>query len=176
MTPAVERLVRLMVLLPGHDHPLWESVIADCQDTTEVMSMRWFVGDATKMWPEAAPRNLAHAVLTAASQFGVRPVLPGDAGVVPHGAMAGLVVADVLPARGNGPETHCVRITPQGPACPSLCGERAPGSPANPGGPQSVEILSTACSLRRLAAPSHAVTLLAGRAWGFRDRFGPVAA
>jgi hypothetical protein len=23
MTPAIERLVRLMVLLPDHDHPLW---------------------------------------------------------------------------------------------------------------------------------------------------------
>lgn len=64
MTPAVERLVRLMVLLPEHQHPLWNSLIADCSDTTEVMAMRWFVGDAAKMWPPAGPANLAHAVLT----------------------------------------------------------------------------------------------------------------
>ncbi len=64
MTPAVERLVRLMVLLPEHDHPLWDSLIGDCGDTTEVMSMRWFVGDSAKMWPEAGPGNLARAVLT----------------------------------------------------------------------------------------------------------------
>jgi hypothetical protein len=64
MTPAVERLVRLMVLLPEHDHPLWKSLIGDCGDTTEVMSMRWFVGDSAKMWPEAGPGNLARAVLT----------------------------------------------------------------------------------------------------------------
>jgi hypothetical protein len=68
MTPAVERLVRLMILLPGHQHPLWESLIADCGDANEVMSMRWFVGDAARMWPEAGPRNLAEGVLTA---FGV---------------------------------------------------------------------------------------------------------
>ena len=63
MTPTVERLVRLMVLLPEHGHPLWESVMTDCGDAAEVMSMRWFVGDAAKMWPEAGPRNLANAVL-----------------------------------------------------------------------------------------------------------------
>lgn len=63
MTPAVERLVRLMILLPDNTDPLWESLIADCGDTSEVVSMRWFVGDAAKMWPEAAPRNLAEAVL-----------------------------------------------------------------------------------------------------------------
>jgi hypothetical protein len=64
MTPSVERLVRLMVLLPEHHHPLWESLDADCGDTAEVMSLRWFVGDAAKMWPEAGPTNLAQAVLT----------------------------------------------------------------------------------------------------------------
>lgn len=64
MTPAVERLVRLMVLLPEHGDPLWGGLITDCGDTTEVMSMRWFVGDAAKMWPEAGPVNLAGAVLT----------------------------------------------------------------------------------------------------------------
>jgi hypothetical protein len=69
MTPAVERLVRLMVLLPGHDHPLWESLTGDC-GTTEVMSMRWFVGNAAKMWPPAGPGNLARAVLTTFAQAG----------------------------------------------------------------------------------------------------------
>lgn len=68
MTPAIEQLVRLMVLLPEHGHPLWKSLIADCDGipaaTTEVMSMRWFVGDAAKMWPPAGPCNLANAVLT----------------------------------------------------------------------------------------------------------------
>lgn len=64
MTPAVEGLVRLMVLLPEHRHQLWKSLIADCGDTTEVMAMRWFVGDAAKGWPEAGPVNLARAVLT----------------------------------------------------------------------------------------------------------------
>jgi hypothetical protein len=68
MTPAVERLVRLMVLLPEHDHQVWRSLITDCGDTTEVMSMRWFVGDAAKMWPEAGPGNLARAVLTTFTQ------------------------------------------------------------------------------------------------------------
>jgi hypothetical protein len=70
MTPAVERLVRLMVLLPGHHHPLWGSLIADCGDEAEVMSMRWFVGDAAKMWPEAGPGNLARAVLTTFTEAG----------------------------------------------------------------------------------------------------------
>ena len=64
MTPAVERLVRLMLLLPSeYRHPLWESAGADCDDTTEVSSLRWFVGDTAKMSPQAAPRNLANAVL-----------------------------------------------------------------------------------------------------------------
>jgi hypothetical protein len=64
MTATVERLIRLMVLLPENDHPVWDSLIADCGDATEVMSMRWFVGDAAKMWPPAGPGNLASAVLT----------------------------------------------------------------------------------------------------------------
>jgi hypothetical protein len=63
MTPAVERLVRLMVMLPKQGHPLWRSLIADCGDTTEVMTMRGFVGDAAKMWPEAGPILLADSVL-----------------------------------------------------------------------------------------------------------------
>ena len=58
MTPAVARLVRLTVLLPGHDHPLWRSLTADCGDATEVMAMHWFVGDAAKTWPVAGPANL----------------------------------------------------------------------------------------------------------------------
>jgi hypothetical protein len=64
MTATVERLVRLMVLLPENDHPVWDSLIADCGDATEVISMRWSVGDAAKMWPPAAPGNLASTVLT----------------------------------------------------------------------------------------------------------------
>jgi len=66
MTPAVERLVRLMLLLPSeHHHPLWDSLATDCGDLTEVSAMRWFVGDAARMWPPAGPGNLARAVLTA---------------------------------------------------------------------------------------------------------------
>jgi len=66
MTPAVERLVRLMLLLPcEHRHPLWDSLAAGCGDLTEVSAMRWFVGDAARMWPPAGPGNLARAVLTA---------------------------------------------------------------------------------------------------------------
>jgi hypothetical protein len=95
MTPAIERLVRLMILLPEHDHPLWKSVIADCGDTTEVMSMRWFVGDAAKMWPEAGARNLANAVLTvfgAASEGTLRLIsnaILDDFGRGPRGPQAG---------------------------------------------------------------------------------------
>jgi hypothetical protein len=66
MTPAVERLVRLMLLLPSeHHHPLWKGLQADCGDTAEVSAMRWFVGDAARMWPPAGPGNLARAVLMA---------------------------------------------------------------------------------------------------------------
>lgn len=70
MTPAVERLVRLMVLLPEYDHPLWSSLIDDYGDggAAWVRSMRWFVGDSAVMWPPAGPVNLAQAVLTT---FGV---------------------------------------------------------------------------------------------------------
>jgi hypothetical protein len=77
MTPAVERLVRLVILLDEPQHPLWDSLIADCGDASEVMSMRWFVGDAARMWPEAGPRNLAEAVLStfsAASEATLRMV------------------------------------------------------------------------------------------------------
>lgn len=90
MTPAVERLVRLMILLPEHDHPLWESVITDCGDASEVMSMRWFVGDAAAMWPEAGPRNLANAVLTV---FGA-----------PSARTLGLIAAAILYDSGRGPQ------------------------------------------------------------------------
>ena len=66
MTPEVERLVRLMLLLPnGHHHELYKRLMEECGDAEEVMSMRWFVGDAAKMWPPAGPGNLASAVLTA---------------------------------------------------------------------------------------------------------------
>lgn len=66
MTPAVERLVRLMLLLPSeHHHPLWETLATDCGDLTGVSAMRWHVGDAARMWPPAGPGNLARAVLTA---------------------------------------------------------------------------------------------------------------
>lgn len=66
MTPEVERLVRLMLLLPSdHHHELYQRLMDECGDAEEVMSMRWFVGDAAKMWPPAGPGNLASAVLTA---------------------------------------------------------------------------------------------------------------
>ncbi len=66
MTPEVERLVRLMLLLPSdHHHELYKRLMDESGDTAEVMSMRWFVGDAAKMWPPAGSRNLASAVLTA---------------------------------------------------------------------------------------------------------------
>lgn len=68
MTPAVERLVRLMLLLPGeHRHPVWQSMTADCDDAPDVTEIRWFVGDAARMWPPAGPGNLARAVLQACS-------------------------------------------------------------------------------------------------------------
>ena len=101
MTPAVERLVRLMVLLPGHGHPLWASLIADCggdgSGATEVMSMRWFVGDAAKMWPPAGPANLAGAVLTtfgAASENTLR-----------------LLSDTVLGGSGQGPQAGAAWVT-----------------------------------------------------------------
>ncbi len=60
----MERLVRLMLLLPSEHHdPLWKSLGADCGDGPEVMGMHWFVGDAARMWPPAGPGNLARAVL-----------------------------------------------------------------------------------------------------------------
>ncbi|MBE1609965.1 hypothetical protein [Actinopolymorpha pittospori] len=66
MTPPIERLVRLMVLLPCNvKHPLWVSVRADGADLGEVFNIRWFVGQAATMWPPAGPRNLAAAVLIA---------------------------------------------------------------------------------------------------------------
>lgn len=92
MTPGVERLVRLMILLPGHDHTLWDSLMSDCGEPAEVQAMRWFVGDAAKMWPPAGPANLAAAVLatfTAASEATLRilsgALLPGS----PRGPQAG---------------------------------------------------------------------------------------
>jgi hypothetical protein len=67
MPLAVEKLVRLMVMLPpDQSEPLWKSVAADCGDNhAEIFSIRWQVGEAARMWPEGAPRTLAEAVLTA---------------------------------------------------------------------------------------------------------------
>lgn len=62
MPPEVERLVRLMLLLPNdpqdelHRHMAFED--------PKAMSMRWFVGDSARMWPEGGPRALAEDVLT----------------------------------------------------------------------------------------------------------------
>lgn len=62
MTPAVERLVRLIMLLP-HDQrrPVWQSAT---EDTSEAMALRWAVGSAARMWPPGAPRTLAEMTLT----------------------------------------------------------------------------------------------------------------
>lgn len=91
MTPAVERLVRLMLLLPAeHPHPLWESVQADCIDAAEVTNLRWLVGDAAGMWPPPAPGNLARAVLTV---FGAA----GD-------GTLGLISDAVSGSSGQGPQ------------------------------------------------------------------------
>jgi hypothetical protein len=66
MPPAVERLVRLMLMLPSDPHgPLWSSVADDCEDITTVIAIRGWVGDTAKMWPEGAPRTLAEMFLTA---------------------------------------------------------------------------------------------------------------
>ena len=93
MTPAVERLVRLMLLLPSeHHHPLWASLEADCGDVPEVMGMRWFVGDAARMWPPAGPGNLARAVLVtfgAAGDATLRLISNGVAGRSGLGPQAG---------------------------------------------------------------------------------------
>ncbi|MET9246181.1 hypothetical protein [Nonomuraea sp. NPDC003709] len=66
MLPAAERLVRLMLLLPSDPRePLWESAADDCGDLPTVRSIRGWVGDTAKMWPEGAPRTLAEMVLIA---------------------------------------------------------------------------------------------------------------
>jgi hypothetical protein len=97
MTATVERLVRLMVLLPESDHPLWGSLIADCGDATEVMSMRWSVGDTAKMWPPAAPGNLAGAVLTVFAAAGEQTLrLLSDA---------------ILGSSGGGPQAGAAWVT-----------------------------------------------------------------
>ena len=65
MSPAAERLVRLMLLLPPDSREeLWKSAADDCGDHSTVMSIRWWVGDTAKMVPEGAPRTLAEMVLT----------------------------------------------------------------------------------------------------------------
>ena len=93
MTPAVERLVRLMLLLPSaHHDPLWKSLEADYDDVPEVMGMRWFVGDAARMWPPAGPGNLARAVLVtfaAAGDATLRLIADAVAGRPGQGPQAG---------------------------------------------------------------------------------------
>jgi hypothetical protein len=93
MTPAVERLVRLMLLLPsGYHDPLWEDLEADCGELSEVMAMRWFVGDAARMWPPAGPGNLARAVLVtfgAAGEDTLRIVSDAIVGRPGQGPQAG---------------------------------------------------------------------------------------
>lgn len=117
MTPAIERLVRLMVLLPEHDHPLSDSLASDCGDMLEVRSMRWFVGDATRMWPEAGPANLARAVLLTFAQAGkatveilsavlltvaARPGAPGSGTGFAWVTQAGAVAIEVLAGELSG--------------------------------------------------------------------------
>ncbi len=98
MTPAVERLVRLMLLLPPeHHHPLWGALMDDCGDTAEVMSMRWFVGDAARMSPPAGPGNLARAVL----------VTFGAAGE----ATLRLISGAVLARSGQGPQAGAAWVS-----------------------------------------------------------------
>ncbi|MEV2273839.1 hypothetical protein [Nonomuraea africana] len=65
MSPAVERLVRLMLLLPSDPRAsLWNSAADDCGDLPTVVSIRGWVRDTAKMWPDGAPRTLAEMVLT----------------------------------------------------------------------------------------------------------------
>lgn len=65
MTPAMEHLVRLMLLLPPDmGHPIWASMRADCGNSAEVLSMRGFIKDTVQMWPPAGPKNLASCVLS----------------------------------------------------------------------------------------------------------------
>lgn len=97
MTATVERLVRLMILLPDGNHPVWDSLTADCGDAAEVTSMRWFVGDAAKMWPPAGPGNLAAAVLTVFAAAGEQTLrLLSDA---------------VLGGSGRGPQAGAAWVT-----------------------------------------------------------------
>jgi hypothetical protein len=66
MSPAVERLVRLMLLLPSDPRaPLWDSAADDCGDLPTIYSIGGWVRDTAKMWPEGAPRTLAEMVLIA---------------------------------------------------------------------------------------------------------------
>lgn len=95
MSPVVERLVRLMVMLPPErDHPLWTSVIADGIEVSEAIAMRWYVGDAAQTWPPAAAHNLATAVLTAFGAPSERTLehlsaaLAPASGQAPHVGMA----------------------------------------------------------------------------------------
>ncbi|MEU5853899.1 hypothetical protein ABZ799_01105 [Nocardiopsis dassonvillei] len=64
MPPEVERLVRLMLMLPNDPHHELHQRLADeSVDASIALAMRWYIGDAAKMWPPAGPRNLAEAVL-----------------------------------------------------------------------------------------------------------------
>lgn len=50
MSPAAERLVRLMLLLPSDPRePLWKSATDDCGDLPTVMSIGGWVRDTAKM-------------------------------------------------------------------------------------------------------------------------------
>jgi hypothetical protein len=64
--------------------------MADCGDGADVTAMRWFVGDAARMWPPAGPGNLARAVLEA---FGAA----GD-------TTLRLISDAVLDSSGQGPQ------------------------------------------------------------------------
>lgn len=64
LPPAAERLVRLMLLIPSEpSDPLWDSAADDCGDLATIASIRGWVADTAKMWPEGAPRTLAEMVL-----------------------------------------------------------------------------------------------------------------
>ena len=69
----------------------------DCDDTAEVMSMRWFVGDAARMYPPAGPGNLARAVLVA---FGAA----GD-------ATLRLISDAILDRPGQGPQVGAAWVS-----------------------------------------------------------------
>lgn len=64
MPPEVERLVRLVLMLPSDPHhELYEHLADEGIDTMLPTEMRWYVDQAARMWPPGGPRNLAEAVL-----------------------------------------------------------------------------------------------------------------